>query len=584
MNAKLPETLLSFILFFLKSYRIGIYLLVILTFIYSLDIIVRPYLLKIIIDTVSAHPNDSNIATLLYFPIMCYIVGLITINISLRLRDYIEVKIFPALKGDIVEQVTKHLALHSYKYFQNNLSGSLVNKIFNLDLQIEQIIKIVINSFLPKILSIIVSSIVLSCTNKLFAVIICIWSIIFFNISIILSKRVKVLTKVFSESRSNFVGIVSDSITNIINVNLFSRNSYEMDIIKTHSKEVVLHDQVAQKFRIYIYVIQSILVILLICVLIYLLLYLRQNNAVTAGDFALVMIISFSIADAVYALANDYVNFSNYVGAAHHALSTITTEPSADKTGTSPFVYKEGKIEFKNVTFGYTKDKTLLYRQSIIIPGKQKVGLVGYSGSGKTTFVNLICRLFDTQFGHILIDNQNIQDLQNDSLKENISVIPQDLLLFNRTIRDNIRYGKLNATDVEIIEAAYKADAHSFIINLPEGYDTIVGDRGIKLSTGQKQRIAIARAVIKDAPIFILDEPTSALDAATEELTKKNLIDIMQYKTVLIISHRISTLLSMDRILVFDQGRIIEDGTHNELIAKKGIYYSLWYLQGYFHE
>jgi ATP-binding cassette subfamily B protein len=239
----------------------------------------------------------------------------------------------------------------------------------------------------------------------------------------------------------------------------------------------------------------------------------------------------------------------------------------------------KGKITFSKVRFNYKNTKPLFRRKSVIIEPGQKIGLVGYSGSGKTTFVSLILRLYDVTSGQILIDGQDIRDVTQDSLRCHISLIPQEPSLFHRTVMENIRYGRLEASDEEVIEAAKKAYAHEFIMQLPEAYDSLVGERGIKLSGGQRQRIAIARAILKNAPILMLDEATSQLDSVTEIEIQKSLWVLMQNKTTLVVAHRLSTLLQMDRILVFDQGKIVEDGTHAELLAENGLYKGLWDAQ-----
>jgi ATP-binding cassette subfamily B protein len=240
---------------------------------------------------------------------------------------------------------------------------------------------------------------------------------------------------------------------------------------------------------------------------------------------------------------------------------------------------EKGTIEFKNVAFEYHQPQELFKNKSIKIHGGQRVGLVGSSGSGKTTFVNLIVRLFDISQGEILIDNQNIKAVTQQSLREHIGFIPQDPALFHRSLMDNIRYGNLTANDEDVIEAAKKAHADEFIQKTPHGYHTLVGERGIKLSGGQRQRIAIARAFLKNAPILILDEATSALDSVTERTIQESLTQLMLDKTVIVIAHRLSTLLSMDRILVFDQGKIVQDGSHHQLINQPGIYATLWQSQ-----
>ena len=203
----------------------------------------------------------------------------------------------------------------------------------------------------------------------------------------------------------------------------------------------------------------------------------------------------------------------------------------------------------------------------------------GYSGGGKSTFVNLILRLYDVTDGHVLIDDQDIRDVTQDSLRGNIAMIPQDPSLFHRSLLENIRYGRIEATDDAVIEAAKKAHANDFIRRLPQGYESLVGERGVKLSGGQRQRIAIARAILKNAPILILDEATSQLDSITEREIQDSLWELMQHKTTIVIAHRLSTLLHMDRIIVFDQGKIVEDGTHTELLNKKGLYKKLWDAQ-----
>jgi ATP-binding cassette subfamily B protein len=239
----------------------------------------------------------------------------------------------------------------------------------------------------------------------------------------------------------------------------------------------------------------------------------------------------------------------------------------------------QGHIEFSKVKFQYHGAYSLFQNKSVTIDAGQKVGLVGYSGSGKSTFVNLILRFYDVVEGQILIDGQDISKVTQESLRRAIAMIPQDPSLFHRSLMDNIRYGRLTASDEEVIAASQKAHADDFINVLPEAYEVLVGERGVKLSGGQRQRIAIARAVLKNAPILILDEATSQLDSVTESRIQDSLWELMQDKTTLVIAHRLSTLLHMDRILVFDKGHIVEDGTHNELLNIRGLYKTLWDAQ-----
>jgi ATP-binding cassette subfamily B protein len=280
-------------------------------------------------------------------------------------------------------------------------------------------------------------------------------------------------------------------------------------------------------------------------------------------------------------------NFSHYIhdlaeviGRVNQGLS-IVLMPIQIKDTEYAEVLKvtDGEIIFDAVKFGYKNSDPLFDNLSIKIDPYQKVGLVGYSGSGKTTFVNLILRLYDINEGRILIDGQNIREVTQTSLRKAIGVIPQDPTLFHRSIKDNIGYSRPEASEEEIITAAKKAQAHQFIVQLPEGYDSLVGERGVKLSGGQRQRIAIARAFLKDPPILVLDEATSQLDSITEGLIQNSLLELFEGKTTLTVAHRLSTLMYMDRILVFDQGKIVEDGSHAQLLHFKGLYKAMWDAQ-----
>lgn len=250
-----------------------------------------------------------------------------------------------------------------------------------------------------------------------------------------------------------------------------------------------------------------------------------------------------------------------------------------DAPDAKPLEVAEGRIEFRDVTFGYHPDQPVFKELNVVIEPGQRVGLVGFSGSGKSTFVSLILRNYEPQAGKIRIDGTDIAEAMQESLHAQVSLIPQDPTLFHRSLKENIGYGKLGASDREIADAAAFAHADEFIRAMAEDYDSLVGERGVKLSGGQRQRIAIARVMLKDAPILILDEATSSLDSVTEKTIQENLARLMGKKTVIAIAHRLSTIAYLDRILVFDRGHIVEDGTHEELLALKGYYYRLWNMQ-----
>ena len=284
--------------------------------------------------------------------------------------------------------------------------------------------------------------------------------------------------------------------------------------------------------------------------------------------------------EEVFFIANQLVPFSEEVGTCKQALSIISPQHAiVDASSAKPLQISKGQIVFDKVHFQYKKGQSVFADKSITIDPGQRVGLVGFSGSGKSTFVNVILRFFDVDSGKILIDGQDIKSVTQESLRSQIAMIPQDPVLFHRSLEENIGYGRLDASKEEIIEASKKAHCHEFIEKLQDGYQSLVGERGVKLSGGQRQRIAIARAILKNAPILILDEATSSLDSVTENYIQESLALLMGERTTIVIAHRLSTLFHMDRILVFSEGRVIEDGTHNELLSLNGHYARLWSMQ-----
>jgi ATP-binding cassette subfamily B protein len=298
------------------------------------------------------------------------------------------------------------------------------------------------------------------------------------------------------------------------------------------------------------------------------------------GDFVMAVSLSLLVINEARNLSRRFLEFFEYIGNVANGVHTIVrAHELIDAPGARAAAIGRGEIEFRAVDFGYTPARKVFDGLSVRIPAGQRVGLVGLSGSGKSSFVSLILRLYDPQGGAILIDGVDIRTMTQDSLHAQLSLIPQDPGLFHRTLRENIRYGRLEASDAEVVEAARKAHAHEFIAQIREGYDSLVGERGVKLSGGQRQRIAIARVILKDAPVLILDEATSALDSITEHAIQETLDSVMRGKTVIVVAHRLSTIAHLDRILVFEDGRIIEDGTHAELLARRGAYYRLWSRQ-----
>jgi ATP-binding cassette subfamily B protein len=321
--------------------------------------------------------------------------------------------------------------------------------------------------------------------------------------------------------------------------------------------------------------------ILLEAFMLYLALDLWQQGKVTPGDFILIQ--GYLLEVLVFAW-----DFGRTVRTTYRAfaeaqeMTDLLNQPLAveDKPKAPKLKVSKGAIEFKKVHFAYGKQGQVLRDLKVSIQPGEKVALIGPSGGGKTTLIKLLLRLFDVQSGEILIDGQNIAEVTQASLRRSIALVPQDTSLFHRSLMENIRYGRLGATDAEVLAAAKKANCHDFIMKFPQGYQTHVGERGVKLSGGERQRIAIARAILSEAPILILDEATSSLDIESERLVQAALKTLLKGKTALVIAHRLSTITNMDRIVVLEKGRIVEEGSHDALLKKEdGRYRKFWDLQ-----
>ena len=405
-------------------------------------------------------------------------------------------------------------------------------------------------------------------------------ALIVIPVSFKLSSIARILYKETAEVKSTLVGYKVDSLSNIAVVKLFGGKEKEMKGVIAKFEKLVTSMQKRDWFFLKINAFQagSFLLYQGICVC-YLLIAL-QKGKVSAGDFILVLTINISVVDILWDFSYHIRQLAETIGNVEQGLAIVFSPIQIkDKENAKELKVTKGEIAFDLVSFRYKNSTSLFDNLSIKIDPYQKVGLVGYSGSGKSTFINLILRLYNVNSGKIIIDNQNISEVTQHSLRKAIGAIPQESTLFHRSIMENISYGTSKATKKEIIAASKKAHAHEFIMQLPEGYNSLVGERGVKLSGGQRQRIAIARTFLKNPPILILDEASSQLDSITEELIQHSLLKLIENKTTLIVAHRLSTLLHMDRILVFEQGKIVEDGHHKELLALKGLYKTMWDAQ-----
>ena len=539
-----------------------------------------PYVLKLIIDKVAAFEGDkTQIFTAITPYVTLYIVLWVLIAVDMRFLDWVRMRLFPSLRYDVINSMFTYLNQHSHRYFQNNFAGSLANKIMDMMSGMVTIFSTLDDGF-AQCIAILIAIISMLLVNPVFSLFLGLWVVAFLVITAMYFKPIRDQSNYFATAKSTVMGKVVDSVSNVANLRLFSRHAYENQLIQEAVQDTVDKDRAMQRTILKMRIFWDVSIIVLIGGNLYLLVSMYSKNQVTIGDFSFIISLSISIFYNLWYLASQFVTFAEELGKCKQALTIISAlHDVSDQSNAKVLQVTKGEIEFDDVTFHYDEGAHLFNNKNVIIPSGQKVGLVGLSGSGKSTFVNLILRLFDVESGKIWIDGQDICQVTQESLRENIAMIPQDVSLFHRTLMENIRYGRIDATDEEVIDASKGAHCHEFISQLTEGYDSLVGERGIKLSGGQRQRIAIARALLKNAPILILDEATSALDSLTEKLIQDSLHALMQGRTTIVIAHRLSTLSEMDRILVFDNGQIVEDGSHKDLIKAKGHYSRMWAMQ-----
>ena len=576
-----PKKLWPFVALFLRRHPLLLCIFLLFVVFEALVPASNAYLLKMLIDGVVATGNNLNqLLTVILVPAILYLGIQVLMNVVFSIHRYAQLQLYPKIKSDISGTLHHYMSQHSCRFFGEHFSGSLSKKIFDACLGVESLIQIMTHKLLPLTLAVVVSSIVLYLVQPLFGLILFLWAIIYITVSYLLSQRSEALSYATSEAGNAMSGKLVDSIINIMSTKLFANDKHAENVVFSSINRLMAKDRALQWYLLKAYCVQGIFIALLIAMMLTGLIYARLHNQVNVGDFALILTLSSEITMRIFNIGEEMLRFSKEAGNCRQALNIIV-EPHEiqDKKNAAELQVSKGKVVFDNVQFQYQGTEPLFENKTVTIEPGQKVGLVGHSGSGKSTFVNLVLRLFEVTQGSILIDGFDIKSVTQQSLRKNIGMIPQDPSLFHQTLFENIQYGRLTATFDEVIEAAKRAHAHEFIEALSQGYDSLVGERGVKLSGGQRQRIAIARAFLKNAPILILDEATSQLDSVTEQFIQESLWELMQNKTTIVIAHRLSTLLHMDRILVFDKGKIVEDGTHEKLLAKDGVYSQLWKAQ-----
>ncbi len=536
---------------------------------------------KKLFDTLSQNLPAEAAATLL-LSIIVALFGYIAIIEWLfsRLRAFTNIYLEIYVMRDLERLSFEYLLRHSYNFFVSSFTGSLVRKVRRLSRSFEEVADHVQDRLLPLAVAILGVLAILFERHVILGAALSVWVIGF----IALYYRIAVWKLKYdlkkAEKDSETTGALSDALSNIVTIKLFSRYEYE----KRRFARVL--DEFT-RLRIFTWTantvtdaLQAALMIGINLVIFLLALEFWKQGKFSVGDFALIQGVVLVLFHRIWDFGRTVRRIYEAFAEAYEMVEILDTPHAVmDSPDAPPLEVREGKIEFRNVNFTFHREQKILDGFNLVINPGEKVALVGPSGAGKTTAVKLLLRFYDVTSGEILIDGQSIAKVTQDSLRKNIALVPQDPDLFHRTLRDNIRYGRLEASDDEVVEAAKKAHAHEFISALPYGYDTYVGERGVKLSGGERQRVAIARAILANTPILILDEATSSLDSETEALIQEALQELIRGKTAIVIAHRLSTIRLMDRIVIVEEGKITREGTHEELLRMPGTYKKLWEIQ-----
>lgn len=576
----LPTHTVNFIWFCLRRFRGMILLMLLLETGQAAGSILVPYAIKALMDAVAAQPDVSLLWETFKQPLLLLIGLNIGEILFSRGSGAVLIIIGPRLRQRTSRLLYAYLQQHSPRYFGNNFAGSLAHRISETAMSVNHTTWSVLCDFWPISVTFIVSVTLLLQVHGSLGGFVAGWMFLYVALSYWLATRCQPYAQNYAATRSLVNGKIVDAVTNMLNAKLFARLDYERDyldgFLETEVQQGRLTFWYMERVRWFQFTAAAILKIGTIGYA----LQLWSEGEISVGDFAMSTGLALLVIGDARNLTRRFLEFFEYVGNVANGVDTIVKPHDIiDAPDALALQVTAGRIEFQNVCFAYEAGRPVFENLSITIEPGQRVGLVGFSGSGKSTFVSLILRNYEPQSGRILIDGQDILLATQDSLHEQVSLIPQDPSLFHRSLKENIAYGRLHADDADIQTATRLAHADEFIATMPEGYESLVGERGVKLSGGQRQRIAIARVMLKDAPILILDEATSSLDSVTEKAIQENLDRVMGKKTVIAVAHRLSTIAHLDRILVFDKGRIVEDGDHEHLLAKQGFYYHLWTMQ-----
>jgi ATP-binding cassette subfamily B protein len=544
----------------------------------------NPYIMSLIVDRVSAAPPAADEVFSVFWP---YILALVLVNLfgqaCSKLQDYTLWKLEIRVNYDLARMCFDALCEQSMSFHTDRFGGTLVTQTTKFMSAYTQLIENLTFPFLPMTVSICSTIILLAPVVPVYVVILMVMLIVYASISYIMYKRILHLNEEAAGAQNNLSGELSDALGNILAVKTYGREDYERELFDRANRDVVTRDSRRMKSSLARGIITAAVTLVIMSIVA---VFVCGGNAwfgITPGALVMMFTYTYTITNQFNFINVGLQRFNRAFGDASGMTRVLDTPRLVqDVPGAHALKVREGEVRFEGIDFAYEDGgvETQVFDDfDLVIPGGQRVGLVGVSGSGKTTLTKLLLRLADIQGGRIFIDGQSVADITQQSLRTQIAYVPQEGILFHRSIAENISYGRPDATLEQIKQAARAANALEFIEELPQGFDTITGERGIKLSGGQRQRIVIARAMLADAPILVLDEATSALDSQSEAAVQEALARLMEGRTAIVVAHRLSTVSNLDRIVVLDHGHIVEDGTHETLRTSGGQYQKLWTIQ-----
>lgn len=534
-----------------------------------------PYIISIILEKLqSGTVTLESVSGLIVVYTITQIYGQV---LGWRLNLYFTWTMETYGQRDLYQRIFSALTNQSLAFHSDRFGGALVSQTTKLIGSFERFWDTLIFQLVPSVASILGATIILSFVFWQYAVLLFGLSIVFVIAVFFGSRFLAVRNKEEAQASTATNAYVADAVSNVMAIKSHGRENFELGelterAVTWRSKSLANMRGFLGVSTIYSTIIATLNTVALVGAI-----WASQHNTISIGVVYLAVTYTFTVSRQLWEMNSIMRNYNRIMGDAHDMTEILLLTPSVTDKSDSPLVVKNGEIVFKEMGFAHTDSNEQLFKDfSLTIKSGERIGLVGHSGSGKTTLTRLLLRFSDIESGAILIDGQDIGKVTQKSLRESIAYVPQEPMLFHRSLRENIAYGKPDATMEEIRDAAEKANAMEFIEKLPDGFETTVGERGVKLSGGQRQRIAIARAILKDAPILVLDEATSALDSDSEKLIQDALSKLMKGRTSIVVAHRLSTIAKLDRIIVLEDGQIAEQGSHAKLLEQKGTYAKLW--------